>query len=40
MSARLLAITMAALLLTACAGVIDNCPEGLPSGPPGAPMRR
>jgi hypothetical protein len=29
-----------ATLLSACAGVIDNCPNGLPDGPPGAPMHR
>jgi hypothetical protein len=40
MMARLLLATVAALLLAACTGVIDNCPEGLPGGPPGMPMRR
>jgi uncharacterized protein YceK len=29
-----------AALLSACGGVIDNCPSGLPDGPPGAPMHR
>jgi hypothetical protein len=37
---RLVAAALAALLLAACSGVIDNCPNGLPDGPPGMPMRR
>jgi hypothetical protein len=40
MTARLFVLALAALTLAACTGVIDNCPDGLPDGPPGAPMRR
>lgn len=40
MTARLLTAVLAALALAACSGVIDSCPNGLPDGPPGAPMHR
>jgi len=37
---HILTVAVAALLLGACGGFIDNCPNGLPDGPPGAPMHR
>jgi hypothetical protein len=41
MARLLLLLGLASLLLSACAaGVIDNCPNGLPDGPPGAPVHR
>lgn len=40
MIARLLLAGLAAVLLSACTGVLDNCTKGLPDGPPGALMPR
>ena len=40
MTMRLMAIAVAALVLSSCAGVIDRCGFGLPDGKPGAPLPR
>jgi len=38
--ARLLILSLAAMLLCGCAGVLDTCDKGLPDGPPGQRLAR